>query len=104
MTDSIEGVPVGYRLKRIGTPKAGDPYLAPSGSIEICEGGFQGFGYAVLEKIKKETKTVEVTRWVTVGKSHLSGEYFLVLATCKSHLAQGCPEPQQHTFRFEVQE
>lgn len=53
MSDKIEGIPEGYELVRIGTPKQGEPYLTPKGRIEICEGGFHGTGYAVLRKIEK---------------------------------------------------
>lgn len=100
----IEGIPQGYELARIGAPKAGEPYLTPKGMIEICEGGFEGKGYAVLRKIKKETKVVEITRWITLCKSWVNGEYLLHLVVDKQHLAKDCPEPQLHTFRFEVEE
>lgn len=52
--------------------------------------------------IVKPPKIVEVTRWITINRSSINGDFFLEIAGCRDHLAQAWSEPQQHTFRFEV--
>lgn len=63
---------------------------------------------AVLDsycQIIKPKKKVSVTRWITIKKaSAIEGAYYLEINENKDYLPQGCSEPQQHTFTFEVDE
>ena len=52
----------------------------------------------------KKKKKIEVTGWVTAAKGEVSGQYYLHVHDNKEDLPQGCLEPQQHTFTFEVDE
>jgi hypothetical protein len=67
-----------------------------------------GQWFAVLDaafQIVKPKKKVSVTRWITIKKaSAIEGAYYLEINENKDYLPQGCPEPQQHTFTFEVDE
>ena len=56
MNDKIEGVPDGWRLVRIGKPKAGEYYIAING--EACEAKLLTrtvlqWGFPVIEKIEQ---------------------------------------------------
>lgn len=55
-----------------------------------------------LFQIIAPPKIVEVTRWITINRSSVDGDFFLEMAGCRDHLTQTWSEPQQHTFRFEV--
>jgi len=67
-----------------------------------------GQWFTVLEpafQIVKPKKKVSVTRWITIKKaSAIEGAYYLEINENKDYLPQGLPEPQQHTFTFEVDE
>lgn len=54
--------------------------------------------------IVKPKKKIDVTGWVTSTKGEVSGQYYLHVHDNKEDLPQGCLEPQQHTFTFEVDE
>lgn len=49
----IEGMPDGWRLMRIGTPNQGDYFINAHGTGELCVGGYEARGYAIIEKIER---------------------------------------------------
>lgn len=50
---SIEGIPDGWELVRVGTPKPGEHVLGKYGKILHCNGVFKGVSYVIVHKIEK---------------------------------------------------
>lgn len=50
---TIEGIPDGWELVRIGQVIDGEYYLGMNGKILFCEGVFDGKAYVVIRKIEK---------------------------------------------------
>ena len=53
MIMSIEGIPEGWELVRVGTPKPGEHVLGKYGKILHCNGVFKGVSYVIIRKIEK---------------------------------------------------
>lgn len=49
----VEGIPEGWELVRIGTPKPGEHVLGKYGKILHCNGVFKGISYVIIRKIEK---------------------------------------------------
>ena len=50
---SIEGIPEGWELVRVGTPTNGEFYLGMNGQSIICNLVFHGYAYVIIRKIEK---------------------------------------------------
>ena len=53
---TIEGIPDGWELVRIGQVIDGEHYLGMNGKILLCEGVFDGKSYVVIRKIEQAPK------------------------------------------------
>jgi hypothetical protein len=70
----VPGVPEGYRLVRIGAPKAGELYLNWSGEVLKAPFDYRGRNNIVLEKT---TKTVRLWVWVDVETGEAVDMWFV---------------------------
>ena len=50
---TIEGIPEGWELVRVGTPTNGEFYLGMNGQPIICNLVFHGYAYLIIRKIEK---------------------------------------------------
>ena len=50
---TIEGIPEGWELVRVGTPTNGEFYLGMNGQPIICNLVFHGYAYLIIRKIPK---------------------------------------------------
>lgn len=49
----VEGIPEGWELVRVGTPKPGEHVLGKYGKVLHCNGVFKGISYVIIRKIEK---------------------------------------------------
>lgn len=54
---SIEGIPEGWELVRVGTPKPGEHVLGKYGKILHCNGVFKGISYVIIRKKNKQYRS-----------------------------------------------
>lgn len=69
----VPGVPEGYRLVRIGTPKAGETYLNSRNKACKADHDFVAGGYPVVEKT---TKTERLWVWVDKDTGEATDNWF----------------------------